>query len=120
MVKYHFILEKGMACGRSGKVGTDRVSNVTCLNCQKQPEWVEAKAEQDAKRQAEYEAQTPREVKPLFGRVNADGVMECSTEYGGCGGTLWREKPRSLFSYHYVCANCDKSVHPMTETGMCT
>jgi len=116
-MKIHFVLERGNACGRASNYVTDNLYRVTCLNCQKQPEFIEAKAEADAKREAAFWAQEPRTVVPQFGRVNDDGVMECPW----CEGVLWRERPRSLYSYHYVCANseCGKSVHPMTETGMC-
>lgn len=66
--------------------------------------------------EAAFVAQTPRTIVPQFGRVNDQGVMECYK----CQGVLFRERPRSLFSYHYVCEGCGTSIHPMTETGMST
>lgn len=121
MKKTHFLTKDGqdIACPLTIKAGTwtsDEPRRVTCLNCQDQPEYIEAVKAVKAAQDAEFAAQTPRTIVPQFGRVNADGVMECPW----CSGVLWRERPRSLFSYHYVCEGCGKSVHPLTETGMCT
>lgn len=110
-MKNHF---KG-GCGR-GKFVTDDASRVTCLVCQGSDAWVAAMDLIKAAREDAFNAQTPHTVVPQFGRVNDDGVMECPW----CKGILWRERPRNLWSYHYVCEGCTKSVHPMTETGMCT
>lgn len=123
MMKTHFALIEALgpevvACGR--RVGytsyTLDARRVTCLNCQNKPAFRTALAAARAEAEAAFQAQTPRTVVPQFGRVNDDGVMECFA----CGGVLWRERPRSLHSYHYVCADCGQSVFPMTETGMCT
>lgn len=105
------------ACGRGARKDTN-IYRTDCLNCKATPVFITEKAKADAEREAAFHAQTPRTIVPQFGRVNADGVMECPW----CAGVLWRERPRSLFYYHYVCANdeCGKSVEPMTETGMCT
>ncbi len=105
------------ACGR-GKRLTQNVYQVDCGLCQQYAVFQTAKKIADDAREVAFRAQEPRTVVPQFGRVNDDGVMECPW----CAGVLWRERPRSLWSYHYVCANdeCGKSVHPMTETGMCT
>lgn len=122
MQKYHFAVKAPFnavaeaACGR-GRHIVDNTFRVTCLNCQKQDAFILAHDEATSAREAAFHAQEPRTIVPQFGRVNDDGVMECPW----CTGTLWRERPRSLHSYHYVCANteCGKSVHPLTETGMC-
>lgn len=103
------------ACGRGKRIDAN-VYRVDCLNCQRQDSYILAKDEADSAREAAFHAQTPRTVVPQFGRVNDDGVMECRD----CHGVLWRERQRSLWSYHYVCAGCGKSVHPLTETGMCS
>src|SRR5919206_2938650 len=102
------------ACGVGRRIDTD-TRRVDCLNCQRQDSFILAKDEADSAREKAFQEQTPHTVVPQFGRVNDDGVMDCSY----CGGVLFRERPRSLFSYHFVCANeeCGKSMHPMTETG---
>jgi hypothetical protein len=102
-------------CNRGRRL-TDTVTYVDCGFCRNSSEYRDAMEKRNAAIEADFAAQTPRTVVPQFGRVNDDGVMECS----GCGGVLWRERPRSLFSYHYVCEGCGQSVYPMTETGMCT
>ena len=120
-MKTHFAVPGALGnvaeCGRGRRI-TDDTRRVDCQVCQNKPQFGAAFIAQEAAREAAFQAQTPRTVVPQFGRVNDDGVMECSY----CHGTLFRERPRSLFSYHYVCANedCGKSMHPMTETGMCT
>lgn len=118
-MKIHFSVDGGEApvssCGRGRRI-TALVTRVDCLICRGMPMFEEALSAHKARQEAEFQAQTPRTVVPQFGRVNADGVMECSV----CAGVLWRERPRDLFSYHYVCEGCGKSVHPLTETGMCT
>jgi predicted nucleic acid-binding Zn ribbon protein len=115
-MKTHLKVAEGIsACGR-GKRLDSNVSRVNCLLCQSKGEYDRAKREYIEAQEAAFKAQVPRTVVPQFGRVNDDGVMECPK----CAGVLWRERPRSLFSYHYVCEGCGNSVHPMTETGMCT
>jgi hypothetical protein len=116
-VKVAFSTEVVASCGR-GKRLTDNTFNVDCGLCQNRDAFILAHDEAKSRREAAFWAQEPRTVVPQFGRVNDDGVMECPD----CSGVLWRERPRSLFSYHYVCANaeCGKAVFPMTETGMCT
>lgn len=108
------------ACGRSVKGPRYLAANprqVTCNSCKYGSDaWSEAMVAWQTAEDEAFEAQEPRTVVPQFGRVNADGVMDCYN----CGGTLFRERPRSLFNYHYVCANCGTSTMPMTETGMCT
>lgn len=104
------------ACGRPGSWMSKSITRVDCQACKNTAEFAKALDEYKAKLEADFQAQTPRTIVPQFGRVNADGVMECYK----CGGTLFRERPRSLFSYHYVCEGCGTSMHPMTETGMST
>lgn len=112
---YEIALGTGSVCGR-GKRVTDRVYGVDCMNCRAQSVWEDARTAYIEAQEAAFQAQTPRTIVPQFGRVNEDGVMECFK----CQGVLFRERPRSLFSYHYVCEGCGQSLHPMTETGMCT
>lgn len=104
------------ACKRKALRFSDDVYRVDCLSCKDTAVFEIASQVAHTKREEAFNAQVPRTVVPQFGRVNDDGVMGCPT----CTGTLWRERPRSLFSYHYVCAECGNSVHPLTETGMCT
>lgn len=120
-MKTHWTTDLAPACGRKVVAGTrlsDDTSRVDCGACQNLASFEEARAADKAAAEAAFQAQEPRTVVPQFGRVNADGVMECPW----CSGVLWRERPRNLWSYHYVCANdeCGKSVHPLTETGMST
>lgn len=103
------------ACGR-GQQQSKNISYVDCLACKGTAEFAAAVQEYKDKAEAAFNAQTPRTIVPQFGRVNAAGVMECYK----CQGVLFRERPRSLFSYHYVCEGCGTSIHPMTETGMST
>lgn len=117
MTKTHFTVPTGgNACGRPSPRANTEVSRVTCLLCKGTPVWQEAYRAMKEAQEIAFHAQTPRTVVPQFGRVNDDGVMECPD----CGGILWRERPRMLCSYHYVCAGCGMSVFPPTETGMCT
>lgn len=103
------------SCGRGRRIDTN-VYRVDCGLCRRQDAYILAKDEADSAREAAFNAQEPRTIVPQFGRVNVDGVMECYQ----CHGVLFRERPRSLHSYHYVCAGCGTSMHPLTETGMCT
>lgn len=111
-------------CGRPASQfrRTRRTSAVTCIACMKTSTFELAKSLQEAAAEAAFQAQEPHTVKPQFGRVNADGVMECRNgdESTGqmCLSTLWRQRPGNRWSEHYVCAACGHSVHPLTETGM--
>lgn len=120
MKKTHLsVLTNTIACHRAVVAGTwtsDNWTRVTCQNCKDTDAYAEAKFNAEQAQEAAFQAQTPRTVVPQFGRVNSDGVMECFV----CQGILWREKPRSLHSYHYVCEGCGQSVFPLTETGMCS
>jgi hypothetical protein len=114
-MKTHFGYADQSMCGRGTRT-TENIYSVTCGHCQRHPMYERAKATADAAREAAFHAQTPRTIVPQFGRVNDDGVMECYQ----CKGVLFRERPRTSWSYHYVCAECGTSMHPLTETGMCT
>lgn len=114
-MKAHLSNATGTVCGR-GRLLANNVSTVTCLLCQDSDDYRTQKAEFDAKREAAFQAQEPRTVVPQFGRVNDDGVMECYK----CQGVLFRERPRDLWAYNYVCANCGTLLRPLTETGMST
>lgn len=113
-MKRHFRLSQGSACGR-GKALTDNPEQVTCNLCQNKEAFVKALIDFNEAQEAAFQAQVPHTIVPQFGRVNDDGVMECFK----CEGILFRERPRSTWSYHYVCSNCGTSMHPLTETGMC-
>ena len=115
MMKTHLNTSTGPLCGR-GRIVTDSPRMVTCGVCQTRETYRKPRMAEDEQRENAFQAPTPRTVVPPFGRFNDDGFMECFA----CGGVLWRERPRSLHSYHYVCADCGQSVFPMTETGMCT
>lgn len=104
------------ACGRGGRYMSGHVTSVDCQACKNTYEFEAALERYKAKLEADFANQTPRTIVPQFGRVNDDGVMECYK----CSGVLFRERPRSLFSYHYVCEGCGTSMHPLTETGMST
>lgn len=111
--KYHFYLEKGNACGRAGRVITDRVNYVTCLNCKATPEFKEAKADLDAQREAAFQAQEPRQV----GEPWQNGLIVCRVD----GTDLFRYRGRSCYGHYddWVCAECGTVASRLTETGMC-
>lgn len=114
-VKVPYSTEQVASCGRGKRLNSDPF-RVDCLLCKNQDSFILALDEAKSKREADFQAQVPRTIVPQFGRVNTDGVMECYH----CHGVLFRERPRSLWSYHYVCAGCGASMHPLTETGMST
>jgi len=121
MVKTHFAVKPPFdttevsACGRGRRIDSNPF-RTDCGLCVTKDAYILAMDEAKSAQEKAFQAQTPRTVVPQFGRTNADGVMECHN----CAGVLWREKPRNLWSYHYVCFGCGTSVHPLTETGMCT
>jgi ferredoxin-like protein FixX len=94
--------------GRSAQAAAYR--RVTCLNCRQSETYLAAKAVWEAAEKAAFAAQTPREVQTLFGND-----LVCA-----CGNRTFREKPRNLTSFHYVCSECGMNLHPLTETGMCS
>ncbi len=103
---------KPTVCGRTGRV-TDNVWSVTCLSCRNTEPFYRAKEQAEIRCEQAFNAQEPRKVHNVW---DWQKFYECS----GCGGDLWRERDRTLFSYHFVCAGCGDSIHPPTETGMCT
>ena len=117
MRKSHLLVDPGnseaVACGRTVQTWgtTPFATRVTCLTCKGKPAWQEAYRSEMEARDAAFKAQTPRQVRHMMNNEN----MVCT-----CGGDLWREKPRSLFSFHFVCEACGRDVFPPTETGMCT
>jgi hypothetical protein len=109
MLKVHF---KG-GCGRGGEFNTvDTPHRVSCLFCRDTQAFLDAVQAYKEKVEADFAAQTPRHVRQLWNNENID----CRN----CGGDLFRERPRSLLSFHFVCEGCGTSVHPPTETGMST
>jgi hypothetical protein len=114
-------------CGRDiadGIRASDVAANVTCGLCRKSPAYLKAKAEADAREQAEFEAQTPHTVSPSFARLNSDGVLECRNLLGPestCSSVLFRYQGRSCMGHYddYVCAACGHTTSTLTETGMC-
>lgn len=114
MVKYHFVLEKGNACGRPGRVITDKVQYVTCLNCRRTPEFVAAMIELKAQKEAAFEAQTPRKFSEPWHQGNVP--MVCKS----CGNDTFREADRTCYGHYanYVCAACGGTESRLTETGM--
>lgn len=113
-VKVPFSTETKAACGRGQRTDTNPF-HTDCRLCQNTDAHILALDEAKSAREAAFQAQEPHTIVPQFGRTNDDGVMECYK----CQGVLFRERPRSLHSYHYVCANCGTSMYPLTETGMC-
>lgn len=113
-MKMHFENESQVVCGRDGQSTRDTFQ-VDCKSCIIRNSFQEAHQKAVLAREAAFEAQVPRMVSPDFCRLNAAGVMECYN----CQGILFRERPRSLWSFHFVCAGCGTSMHPLTETGMC-
>lgn len=109
-VKLPFDLTSVSACGRGRRIVTV-VSRVDCLNCRKQDAFLLAVDERNSAIEADFAAQTPRHVPSMFN----NGNYSCHK----CGGDLFRERPRSLFSFHFVCEGCGTSMFPPTETGMC-
>lgn len=114
MLKRHFAVkvpystEQQAACGR-GRVLTENVNQVTCLTCKTKDAFILAKDEAASKAEAAFQAQTPRQHRHLWD----NGVIVCT-----CGCDLWRERPRSLLSFHLVCEGCGRHIYPPTETGM--
>lgn len=99
------------ACGRGARMDTS-ASRTTCLNCQRQPEYIEAKANADAKAEAAFWAQTPG---PARGQFDTENIV-CRE----CDGDMFRPKGRSCYGHYedYKCANCGHVTSRITETGM--
>ena len=108
MPKTHFLLGGKAACKR-GQRTTENVLRVDCQVCQEYGAFIIAMDAHKAKVEADFQAQTPRQHRHLWD----NSVIVCT-----CGSDLWRERPRSLFSFHLVCEGCGHHIHPPTETGM--
>jgi hypothetical protein len=107
------------ACGRGfNSRRSEQPSYVDCRACQNTDEFAQALAAYKAKLEADFAAQTPRKVIDMWQTAQPYGTVFYVCRV--CGGDLWRERPRSLFSFHFVCESCGNSIHPMTETGMST
>jgi hypothetical protein len=113
-VKTHFESGSGAACGnKRARRGSSVLRYVDCIPCQESDAYANAYAARQAALEAEFQAQTPRQVRKMWGGT---GNYECYA----CGGDLFRERPRSLFSYNFVCEGCGTTISPPTETGMST
>lgn len=116
-MKTHFAVKPPMsadvvsACGVGRRIDAN-VHRVDCLNCQRNDKFILAKDEARMAEEAAYWEQSPRKVRNVW---DWNKFYVCD-----CGNDLWRERPRGLFSYHFVCSACHHSIHPPTETGMCT
>lgn len=112
-MKYHFEVNGKSACGR-GKNATAIARAVTCLVCKSRPDFIAAKAESDAARQAAFEAQVPREfAEPWHPRPVTIVCRECD-------GRLFRQGDRTCHGHYanYHCAACGHVESRLTETGM--
>lgn len=97
------------ACGRGQRISEDPF-NVTCGLCQNKDNYILALDEAKSAREAAFWAQTLGTVRNPW--TGAD--MTCSD----CGGNLFRDRGRDLFTYWYQCVCGKKQGYP-TETGMC-
>jgi hypothetical protein len=111
MAKIHFNVNGHNACGRTGRM-LESVNRVTCLNCQKRPEFIEAQVKATAAETEAFLAQEPREFREPW----KEGTITC----GECLGTLFREANRTCYGHYanYVCAGCGSNQSRLTETGM--
>lgn len=112
-MKRHYITKRGTACGREGWT-TERVGNVTCLNCQKRPEYITAENERQIQHKAAFEAQTPRRIREPWHQEVV--YMVCKQ----CGHNLFREGDRTCYGHYaeYYCGQCGGNESRLTETGM--
>jgi predicted RNA-binding Zn-ribbon protein involved in translation (DUF1610 family) len=113
-LKTHFAVSPvSTACGR-GKRTSSNVQRVDCSNCQRQPAFRTAQAEQEAARVQAFMAQAPRRfIEPW---QSASVTMTCKS----CGGQEFREGDRTCYGHYanYHCANCGGVESRLTETGM--
>lgn len=103
----------GNACGRTGQRSSTSIYAVTCLNCQKSGQFIEAKKVAERVKHERFMSQEPHEVREPW----RDGLpMVCS----GCGDVLFRDMDRSCFGHYdnWQCANCQHVESRLTETGM--
>lgn len=102
----------GNACGRVGNKYTTNVYSVTCLSCQNNHQFIEAKRIADEAKQQRFNEQIPRVVSEPW----RDGNIECRE----CGHEYFRMADRTCYGHYdnYVCANCGHTESRLTETGM--
>lgn len=102
----------GNACGRVGKHTTTNVYNVTCLNCQKNDQFIEAKRISDEVKQRQFMEQMPRVIREPWW----DGDIECRS----CGGKYFRHGDRTCYGHYdnFHCSNCGHVESRLTEIGM--
>ena len=113
MVKTHYATGADSdvsVCGR-GKRLSSNTRYVDCGLCQNKSEFIKARDEAAAQREAEFQAQTPR----AFGEPWRDGNITCK-----CGSQLFRYRGRSCHGHYddFVCSMCGETTSRLTETGM--
>ena len=113
-MKTHFLHREDAvytACCRPiAKARTARsTTEVTCIRCRNTEAFVKADARQTLLREQAFREQEPAPRHTITGTQ-----VICS-----CGHDMFRERPRSLDFFNYVCAKCGKTTSPLTETGMC-
>lgn len=113
-MKRHYVTERGNACGRQGGWTTERAGDVTCLNCQKRPEYITAENERQTQKKAAFDAQEPRMVREPWHQEVV--YMVCRD----CGHNLFRNGDRTCYGHFqsYHCARCGNVESRLTETGM--
>lgn len=111
MAKIHFKKSSRVACGREGRT-TDQVNRVTCLNCKKQPEFIDEQTLALAKEAEAFLAQEPRR----FAEPWKPGHIICDQ----CLGDQFRRGNRTCYGHYdnFVCAACGSTQSRLTETGM--
>ena len=116
MLKTHFqvhppmSLDKVAACGRGQRL-SDSVTRVDCLRCKAQDSYILAYDEYQSAKHAAFEAQTPHTVHNPW----ANDELTCHN----CGGNLFKDLDRDLWTYWFRCVGCGKNQGYPTETGMC-
>lgn len=111
--KIHFRGKNALpVCGRNAVWSATEVNRVTCLNCKKQQEFIDAQTEALATEAEAFLAQEPRVVKEPW----KDGNITCRN----CLGDLFREANRTCHGHYlnFVCANCGETTERLSETGM--
>lgn len=99
------------ACGVGRRIDTN-VYRVDCLKCQGLSEYRLVKEKADAAKQAEFMAQTPRQM----GEPWRDGLIVCRN----CQGDLFRIGDRTCYGHYanFHCSSCGHVESRLTETGM--
>lgn len=101
----------GTECGR-GKRSSRNVFDVDCQLCQNTDRYRVALVIAKERKEAAFQAQTPREVREPW----REGVITCRE----CQGTQFRERDRTCYGHYanYQCSNCEHVESRLTETGM--